>query len=173
VGALGALCCCAAIAEGAITDWSGVYLRDQVGSSQGQAPLAFAAFSACMLAVRLRADRLKDAYGARLVVAAGAATAAAGLLLASAAVDVPATIAGFGVAGAGLAVVFPFIFSAAASDGPAAMAGVATLGYSGVLVGPPLIGFVAQARGLQAAVIMIALIAIAIAAGAARARSLD
>jgi MFS family permease len=62
--ALGVICFGAAIAEGTITDWSGVYMRDQLGATEGQAPLAFGAFSGLMVGMRLAADRLKDRFGA-------------------------------------------------------------------------------------------------------------
>ena len=76
---LGVVCFCVAIAEGAITDWSGVYMRDALGAGEGTAPLAFAAFSALELAVRWVADPLKDRWGAQRIVAVGGIAAAAGV----------------------------------------------------------------------------------------------
>jgi len=171
--ALGLICFCVAIAEGAITDWSGVYMRDQLHATEGVAPLAFAAFSAVMLGVRLFADRLKDRFGARRVVKLGALLAAAGLVVAVLALDTAITISGFALAGAGLAAVFPFVFSAAARHGSTALASVATMGYSGVLIGPPVFGFIAHGLGLQAAFAFVGLMAITIAVAAGRARWLQ
>ncbi len=125
---LGVVCFCVAIAEGAITDWSGVYMRDALGAGEGTAPLAFAAFSALELAVRWVADPLKDRWGAQRIVAVGGIAAAAGVGVAAAALNAPLTIAGFALAGAGIAAVFPFIFSAAGRHGATALAGVATMG---------------------------------------------
>jgi MFS family permease len=171
--ALGAICFCGAMAEGSITDWSGIFMKDQLKAGDGVAPLAFAAFSALMLAARLVGDRLKDRFGARLLVGVGAALAACGLLLAVLALDVGLTIAGFALAGAGLAGVFPFVFSAAGRHGATALAAVATMGYSGGLVGPPVIGFIAQGFGMQAALGFIGLLSAAIAVAAWRARWLE
>jgi fucose permease len=173
LAALGVIGFCGAVAEGSIADWSGVFMRDQLAAGEGTAPLAFAAFSALMLVARLIGDRLKDRFGARRPVAFGALLAALGLLIALPAFNVPLAIAGFALAGAGLAAVFPFVFSAAGRHGSTALAGVATMGYSGGLIGPPLIGFIADGLGLQAALGFIALLSIAIAAAASRASWLE
>lgn len=171
--ALGVICFCGAMAEGSITDWSGVFMKDQLHTGEGAAPLAFAAFSALMLAARLVGDRLKDRFGARLLVTVGAALAALGLFIAVLALDAALTIAGFALAGAGLAGVFPFVFSAAGRHGPTALAAVATMGYSGGLFGPPIIGFIAHGFGLQAALGFIGLLSVAIALAAWHARWLE
>jgi fucose permease len=158
------------MAEGAIADWSGVFMKDRLGATEAVAPLAFAAFSAAMLVVRLVGDRLKDRFGARRVVAYGAALAAIGLFVPVAADGVALAIGGFALAGAGLAGVFPFVFSAAGRHGSTALAGVATMGYGGGLFGPPAIGFIANAFGLQVALGFVGLLGVAIALAAGRAR---
>ena len=135
-----------AIAENGIADWSGLYMHDHMGASVGTAPLGYAAFTGAMLLTRLVADRLKDRFGARRVVAGGALLAVMGIGIAvgaqallaivfgaeqaagagagNASVQgvhafvMPLAIAGFAIAGAGLAGVFPFVFSAAGSAGP-------------------------------------------------------
>ena len=168
--ALGIIAFCGAMAEGSLTDWSGVFMKDRIQASEGVAPLAFAAFSALMLAARLIGDRLKDRFGARRLVALGALLAALGVFIAVLAANVASAIAGFALAGAGLAAVFPFVFSAAGRHGSTALAGVATMGYSGGLIGPPVIGLIAHGLGLQAALAFIGLLCIAIAAAASRAR---
>jgi MFS family permease len=173
VVALGIIGFCGAVAEGSIADWSGVFMTDQLRVGDGIAPLAYAAFACLMFCARLLCDRLKDRHGARPVVACGAAFAACGLLLAVLAVDVPLTIAGFACAGAGLAAVFPFVFSAAGRHGAASLAAVATFSYSGGLLGPPVIGFLAQGWGMRAALAFVVFIAAAIAAAASRARWLE
>lgn len=170
---LGVIGFCGAMAEGSIADWSGVYLKDILGAGDGMAPLAFAGFTGMMLAARLRCDRLKDDYGARRVVGAGALLAALGLGIAAAAPGLALTLAGFAMAGAGLAAVFPFVFSAGGRHGPTALAGVATLSYSGSLLGPPVIGAIAHRIGMQAAIAFIALVCVAIALSASRAAALE
>jgi len=170
---LGIIGFCGAMAEGSIGDWSGVYLKDMLRAGDGVAPLAFAGFTGMMLAARLLGDRLKDRHGARRVIACSALLAAAGLGLAAMAPGLLLTLAGFALTGAGLAAVFPFVFSAGGQHGPTALAGVATLSYSGSLLGPPLIGFIAHGWGMQAAMAFIALICIAISLTASRASALD
>ncbi len=165
---LGALGLLGAIAEGSIADWAGIFMKDHFGASDGMAPLSLAAFSTTMLLARVAGDGLKARYGARALVGSGALLAAAGLFGAVFATGPLIALAGFAIAGAGLALVFPFVFSAAGREGTVALAGVATMAYSGSLMGPPLLGAIAQGIGLQAAIGFVGLLAVAIAAVAMR-----
>ncbi|HWX00453.1 MFS transporter [Collimonas sp.] len=171
--ALGVVAFGGAIVEGSVADWSGVYMKDQLLASDGVAPLAFAFFAGMMLLTRLAGDRLKDAFGARRIVAGGALAAGIGLLIALAASEIPFAIAGFALTGVGVATVFPFIFSAAGRHGPTALAGVTTMGYTGGLIGPPLIGFVAHGYGLTMALSLVGLLCAAVALAASRAKWLE
>jgi MFS family permease len=171
--ALGVIGFCGAIAEGSLIDWSAVYMRDRMKATEGIAPLGFAAFSATMLLARLIGDRLKDRFGARSVVGVGALGAAIGIFISVFAPSIPIAIAGFAVAGVGLATVFPFVYGAAARHGATALAGVASMGYSGSLLGPPAIGFIANNMGMQAALGFIGLLSVGVALAASRARSLS
>lgn len=174
---LGLIGFCGAIAEGGIADWSGVFMRDHVGASAGVAPLGYAGFSGAMLLARLFADRAKDRFGARGVVVAGALLAMVGIAIAVAgaasALGAILPVAGFAFAGAGLAGVFPFVFSAAGKEGAQALAGVATVSYCGSLVGPPVIGFIAQSAGLPAALACLGGLCVALASVASRAHALS
>jgi fucose permease len=169
---LGTLVFLGAMSEGSIADWSGVFLKDHFGVADGVAPLAFAAFSVTMLLARLCGDRLKGKHGARRLVSCGAALAAVGLLFAVSVTSPYLALAGFAAAGFGLALVFPFVFSAAGSQGPVALAGVATMAYSGSLMGPPVIGALAHGFGMQAAIGFIGVLAALIAMVAVRAEML-
>lgn len=171
--ALGLIGFCGAIVEGSIADWSGLYMKDHMGATDGGAPLAYAGFAGMMLVARLVGDRMKERWGARKVVGFGALLAGVGVFTAVAAVDIPMAIVGFIVTGAGVAMVFPFVFSAAGRHGAIALAGVATLGYSGSLIGPPIIGFLAHGFGLQIALAFIGVLCIAVAAAASRALWLE
>jgi MFS family permease len=162
-----------AMAEGSVGDWSGVYLKDILHAADGVAPLAFAGFTGMMLLARLFCDRLKDRFGARRVVACSALCAAGGLGLATTALNLPLTLAGFALTGAGLASVFPFVFSAGGRHGATALAGVATLSYSGSLLGPPVIGMIAHRHGMQAAIGFLALVCVAISLASLKASALD
>ncbi|MDT7950149.1 MAG: MFS transporter [Acetobacteraceae bacterium] len=161
---IGLLCLLAFLTEGAVADWSGVFLRDVAGFTPGLAASGYAAFSAAMITARLLGDGWVRRWGSRAVLQGGAAIAAAGVALAMA---LPvASAAGFGLVGLGGANVAPVLFSAAGRAGPAASTGiaaVATLGYAGMLVGPPLIGGVAEWIGLRIAlgVLLAAMLVIA------------
>jgi len=162
-----------AMSEGSISDWSGVFMKDHFGVSDGTAPIALTAFSALMLTMRLCGDRLKTPFGARKLIVGGALVSAFGLALATMAGKPAVALIGFGLAGAGLALVFPYVFSAAGRLGPSALAQVATLSYSGSLLGPPIAGAAAEMHGLSATIGMLALLSIGIAVSASRTRLLE
>ena len=169
---LGLLGFLGAIAEGSIADWAGIFMKDHLGVSDGFAPLSLLAFSTMMLVSRLAGDRLKARHGAKRLVSRGALLAAIGLFVATCAAGPLMALLGFGMAGIGLSLVFPFVFSAAGREGTVALAGVATMSYSGSLMGPPLLGAIAHGMGLQAAMGFVGLLALLIAGVAARTRLL-
>jgi predicted MFS family arabinose efflux permease len=152
---LGALMLCSFMVEGSVGDWGGIFLRDQLSASLATAPLGFAAFSVAMVAGRLGGDRLRDRYtSAQVLRCAGVlATAGYGFILLSSAVWL--ALLGFFAVGLGMSVVVPVLFSTAGhlpgAQGERSLAQVTLVGYAAFLVGPPLLGFVAQAAGLQAA----------------------
>lgn len=148
---LGALAGSVFLLEGSVADWSGVFLGRELGASPGAAAGGFAAFSATMVAGRLAGDRVVRALGGAVVLRLGAGLAAAGMALVLVAQAPWAAAAGFGLVGLGAANVVPVLFSRAGEQGPAALAAVASMGYAGFLLGPPAIGFVAEAVGLRAA----------------------
>ncbi len=148
---LGALGFLGSMSEGSIADWSGVYLKDHFQVTDGFAPLALTAFSVMMLVARLCGDRMKACFGARRLVGCGALLSACGLFFAVFAPNPYCALAGFAAAGMGLSLLFPFVYSAAGKEGPMAFAGVATMSYSGSLMGPPIVGTLAEIVGMQAA----------------------
>ena len=160
------------MAEGSIADWGGLFLKEHFGASDGLAPLALSAFSVMMLISRMYGDKLKERLGAKRLVSMGAVVGACGLFFAVLAPNAYIALAGFAVAGVGLALVFPFVFSAAGAQGPAALAAVASMAYSGSLMGPPAIGAVAHFVGMQAAIAYIGGLALVIATVACRTRLL-
>jgi MFS family permease len=148
--------------EGAILDWSSIYLRSELGAPTGAVGFGFAAFSGTMAIGRLLGDRIRTRIGGATLVRAGAILALLGLLLGPATGSVVGAIIGFAVAGAGLSNIVPVLFSRAGAspNGSAAIATVATLGYAGLLAAPPLLGFVAQARSIAWIFIVAALMCI-------------
>ena len=138
--------------EGAMADWSAVFLRLALNASDAQAALGYAMFSVTMVATRLAGGYLTEWLGPVATVRASGTISAIGLVLSITASNLPIALIGFAITGVGFAVVMPLVFSRAARDsnmpsGPA-IASVATLGYGGMLLGPPIIGFVAQITGL-------------------------
>jgi len=170
---LGMIALMGAITEGSLSSWIALYLRDHLRASLGLAPLGYAAFAAAMLVARLSGDRLKEMMGARRLVMRGSLLAAAGLVLAVLAPSIPVAIVGFVVVGLGVAAVFPCTFSAAGREGAAALAAVATMGYSGGLIGPPLMGYVVHGFSLQAGLLLLAATSICVAFAARLARLLQ
>jgi len=151
---LGILALLGLLAEGAVADWSAVYLHDTLGSSPSAAAAGFAAFSLTMTAGRFTGDALVSRLGSRRVLRGSSAVAALGLAAALLVGHPEIGAVGFALVGLGIANIIPVLFSAAAQvpDVPPgrALAAVATTGYLGFLAGPPLIGAVAQAAGLAA-----------------------
>lgn len=164
--ALGALALCVSVSEGAMADWSGLYLTDELGTGKGYAALGFAVFSIFMLIGRFSGDLLVERFGPARTVRAGCLLAATGLGIA-AIVNRPAVmLLGFGAIGLGLSVVYPLVFSAAGNHPTLprgrAVASVATVGYTGFLAGPPVLGWIAEFTSLR--VIMVAIVILAAAA---------
>jgi MFS family permease len=125
-----------------------------------------------MLISRMFGDQFKARYGAKRLVTGGALVAASGLFFAVLSPDAYVALAGFAIAGLGLSLVFPFVFSAAGAQGPMALAGVASMAYSGSLMGPPVIGAIAQGVGMQAAIGYVGALSLGIAFVASRSRLL-
>lgn len=155
---LGAVAFCSLLAEGAVDDWSGVYLHEVQGASLGAAPLGTAAFGAMMAIGRFAGDSVIDAIGRARTLSLSAAVGSAGMTLAVLAPSVPVAIAGYGILGFGVAALVPTAFGMAGNihgTAPAwAISRVTTLGYLGLFCGPPVIGFVATATGLAAALVI-------------------
>jgi hypothetical protein len=155
---LGLVAFCILLGEGAMADWSAVYLREL--SSSGMAPLGYAVFSLSMALGRLRGDWFHQRLGSVATLRWGGALAAAGLGIALLVGGVPATLDGFAFAGWGYAAIFPILCSVAgkkaAGKPQAGIAAVSATGYLGFLVGPPVIGFLAQASSLRLALLLVA-----------------
>jgi MFS family permease len=163
-----------AVAEGGIADWGGLYLNDELQRSAGFAALGFTVFQLSMLIFRFAGDRLVSRYGAIQVLRVGAVVATVGLGIGIGLhAAVPALI-GFMLAGAGVAVAFPLVFSAAANrrDLPRgqSVAGISTLAYTGFLAGPPILGWFAEATSLRAmfGLIVVLLTLVIVFAGAVK-----
>lgn len=150
--AVGTIAGLSLLVEGAVADWSGIYLRDVLGAPPESAGYGFGAFSLTMAGARLVGDRVVSRFHPRAVLGASAALAVTGLAVAIATTHQFTTIAGFAICGLGIGVTFPLALSAASrlpgQPPGAAIAAVATMGYAGFLAGPPLIGATSKATSL-------------------------
>jgi predicted MFS family arabinose efflux permease len=165
---LGVLCLIVFLAEGAMLDWSAVFLKSARGFAISSAGLGYAAFSVAIAAGRLLGDRITAALGPVRVVRHGSLLAATGFVLATA-LPWPATsLAGFILVGLGASNIVPVLFSAAGRIPGIApgisIATVTALGYAGMLTGPAVIGFVAHASSLPIALSGIAALLVGVAA---------
>jgi len=153
--ALAGVCVMAALSftmEGGISDWAGIYLRVVLGASVARATIAYQAFAFAMAICRFAGDVVVRRLGPVTVLRFGGLLTIAGVGLGLMMRTPVAAAAAFALAGVGLANVIPVVFSAAGRKGGSpGVAMVATMGYAGLLGGPPLIGFVAQHAGLGAA----------------------
>jgi MFS family permease len=164
----GVIALCTAYGEGALADWAALHLRDDLHTSAGMAAAGYAGFSVAMFAGRLSGTWTTTRLGQTRLVAIGGITAGGGMLVAALAPTLPLTVAGFVLVGLGLANVFPTaVAEAGALGGAQGVAVASTIGYCGFLVGPPLIGFLADSTSLP-----IALTSIAVLAGGAAAAAL-
>jgi MFS family permease len=155
VSALAGLCF---VSEASVMDWSGVYLRSELGASVAASASGFAGFSAAMVVGRLLGDVVVRRFGPPSVVRVSGLTAAAGLAIGLVSPFPIVSVAGFALVGLGLSNVVPVTISAASwRGGPAGVAMAATFGYGGLMGGPPIIGLVADAAGLRAALCLVLL----------------
>ena len=142
------------VPEGAILDWGALYLRQEMGASVALSGLGFAAFSAAMAIMRFAGDLVRDRLGGVKTLRICTLFAIVGMLLTSLAPNAEIAIIGFALCGIGISNMVPIAFSAAGNI-PGLKPGigisvVTTLGYSGMLVAPSVIGFVAEHVGFAA-----------------------
>ncbi|MCU7825726.1 MFS transporter [Kitasatospora sp. DSM 101779] len=154
---LGLTALCTAYGEGALADWATLHLTDDVHAGAGLAAAGYASFAFAMTAGRVSGTWLSIRLGATRVMLFGGLTAATGMLIAALVPSVPAALGGFVLVGVGLANIFPLaIGRAGATGGPQGVATASALGYAGMLIGPPVIGFLADAVGLPLALTSVA-----------------
>ncbi len=156
---LGVLIVAAYVTEGALLDWGGVYLRLHAGATLVQAPWAFTAFSAAMVVGRFMGDRVIQAWGPAITLQRCGALVFVGVAMALVWPRLSVVVVAFALAGLGLSVVVPILFSLTGQlnpgDGGRSVAKVGVMGYAGVLAGPALIGWVAQRVGLSLALLLL------------------
>ncbi|GGL86310.1 MFS transporter [Streptomyces fumigatiscleroticus] len=160
VTVFGLIALCTAYGEGALADWGALHLEQDLDASAGAAAVGYSCFALAMTLGRLTGTTLLERLGRTRTVVAGGSTAAAGMLLGALAPSLWAALLGFAVAGIGLANLFPVaVERAGALAGPSGVATASTLGYGGMLLGPPAIGFMADWFSLPAALTSVAVLA--------------
>jgi predicted MFS family arabinose efflux permease len=167
---IGILCLLAMVTEGAVSDWSGIYLRQNLGAGD-VAAIGYTGFALGMAAARLGGDVLNARLGPARLLRGGTALVAialGGVLL----IGQPAVaVLGFALTGLGLANAVPLLFSAAGRVPPAgpSLAAVFTVGYTGFIAGPPVIGFLSDRIGLPQTLSLLVLAALTVTALGGRA----
>ncbi|SFB29167.1 Fucose permease [Pseudomonas sp. NFIX10] len=165
---IGILCFIVFLAEGAVLDWSAVFLTTERAVDSAYAGLGYAAFALTMTIGRLTGDSVVHRLGAKRVIIYGGSIAAAGFLLATLAPMWQAALLGYALVGAGCSNIVPVLYTAVGKQTlmPEAIAvpAITTIGYAGILAGPALIGFVAHGSSLSFAFGLIALSLVVVAA---------
>ncbi len=157
----------ASMGEGAMADWSAVYLVDIGGAPENWAAMGYAIFAVTMVIMRLLGDWITHHTSPHAAARASGLVAATGAALTVLFPVPPVMLVGFVLMGVGYALIFPLAFSRAANDPVEtpgkALAGTATFGYGGMLLGPPVIGFIANATSLRVSFGVLAVLALMIA----------
>ena len=168
---IGGLCFLAMMIEGGIADWSGIYLRHDIGASTAAAAMAFTGFSLGMAVARLGGDVLNERLGAGRLLRGGMALVAITLGAVLLIGEIAPSVIGFALCGLGIANAVPLLFSAAGRLEPPSpsLAAAFTLGYTGFIVGPPTIGILSDQVGLPKTFMLLMLAALTVAALGARA----
>ena len=169
---IGVFCFGLFLCEGAVLDWSAIYLTEERDLSNGIGGIGYALFSGFMMAGRFAGDRAVLRFGDAQVMIGGSLLAATGYAATIFGPSAFAAIAGFGVVGLGLANMVPILFRAAGNQvvlSPGlAIAAVSTCGYAGILVGPALIGLVIETADFKIVLASMALLLLAIAFSSVR-----
>lgn len=165
---LGIIAFCSMLCEGAMADWSGVYFQNIVAAPKQYITMGYVAFTAAMASGRFIADGLATKYGMKTILRFSGALITAGLTLSVLLPYVLTSTLGFLLVGLGVSAVVPFIYSLAGKTktmSPGlALAAVSSISFLGFLIGPPLIGFIAQAINLQGSFAVVALMGLGIVA---------
>jgi MFS family permease len=167
VAVFGLIAACTAYGEGALAEWGPLHIQQDLHGGPGIAAAGYACVALAMTLGRLSGTALIMRLGQTRALVLGGLTACAGMLLGALAPGIPLVMAGFALTGLGLANLFPTAIARAGElTGPSGVAAASTLGYGGMLLGPPSIGFLTDAFGLPTALTTVAALA-AVAAGIA------
>ena len=169
---IGVIAFCCMLGEGAMADWSTNYMENISGANKALAPIGLSAFALAMTIGRLFGDSARSKYGDRRLLIACSIVSSFGLSLSMIFIAPYTVITGFFIVGLGLSVIVPIAYSIAGNtkDLPAGvgLAMVTTVGYSGFLFGPPIIGFLADWQTLRISFVLVLLLFIVMTGLSAR-----
>ncbi len=172
---IGLLCFTVFLAEGAMLDWSAVFLSSVRSMDTAWAGLGYAVFAVTMTLGRLFGDAIVRRVGPNRVIILGGLLAAVGLALSTVVPAWEAALLGYALVGAGCSNIVPVCYSAAgrqtAMPESVAIPAVTTLGYAGILMGPAAIGFIAHVSSLATAFMIVAVMLLGVAVSGARLRA--
>ena len=159
---IGCLCFIVFLAEGAVLDWSAVFLSAERDLDEAYAGMGYAAFALTMTAGRLTGDAIVRRLGATRVIVIGGLLATAGMLLTTLLPSWETALLGYALVGAGCSNIVPVLYSAVGKQKVMpehiAVPAITTLGYAGILAGPAMIGFIAHGSSLNTAFVLIAVL---------------
>jgi MFS family permease len=162
MASIGVIAFCSMLGEGAMADWSTNYMENIAHADQALAPMGLSAFALAMTIGRFFGDSAREKFGDRLLMVTCGLIATAGIRIALSFDNPMVVIGGLFIVGIGLSSVVPIAYSIAGhtKDLPpgVGLAMVTTVGYSGFLFGPPIIGFIAQWQNLRIALALVALL---------------
>lgn len=169
---IGLLCFTVFLAEGAMLDWSAVFLTSVRGMETAYAGLGYAVFAVTMTFGRLFGDAIVRRVGPHRIIILGGLLAASGLCVATLVPAWEAALLGYALVGAGCSNIVPVCYSAVGRQQSmpesVAIPAVTTLGYAGILMGPAAIGFVAHISSLGVAFLVVAAMLLGVAASGSR-----
>lgn len=174
---LGMIAFCCMVCEGAMADWSGVYYQKVVQSPASLTTIGYVAFMGTMATGRFIGDWLVTKFGVTRILQLSGVLIAGGLLTAVILPNIATATIGFLMVGFGVSSVVPIVFSLAGkstnmSPG-AALASVSTISFLGFLIGPPVIGFVAELTSLRISFLIIALLGFGTTLLASKTKQID
>ena len=153
----------ASLSEGAVADWSAIFLKSVASFNDGNAALGFTVFSVCMFSMRLLGDRISFILGPATAARYSGLVALTGSIILLVSDSFLLLLLGFGLIGLGIAVIIPLAFSRAGNDETisqgTAIASIATLGYGGMLLGPLFLGLIAEITSIKTSFLILPIMA--------------
>lgn len=163
---LGIIAFCSMMVEGAMFDWSGMYFIDVVRVDTKFTGLGYTTFMIAMAGMRFLADGISNRFGLVKILQLSGALTTVGLLVSVTMPDLVPALVGFFLIGLGVSSVVPMVYSAAGKSktlsSGTALTAVSSLGFMGLLIGPPLIGFIAQATSLRISFLALTAMSVAV-----------